>query len=574
MSGHEHLISPYGGKLVNLIADSKRCKELRLASREWVSWDLSPQQLCNLELLMNGGYSPLDRFMDRTEYESVCSSMHLTNGLLWPMPITLDIPEELAKRLKREEPVALRDSEGVILAVLYVDEIWRWDHAWDGERILGASDRLRARASDALKETNPFCVSGRLEGLQSPTHYDYPALRFSPSEMRAEFLRMGWRRIVAFQTQNPMHRAQVEFTLRTVKQFRANLLLHPSVGTIKPSDVDYHSRVRCYQALLSHYPTSTVRLALLPLAVRGTGLRETIQHAIIRRNFGCTHVVVDSAAKSLEVQSDGDFDDISSLGRDPSEELGIAIVPFRKMVYLEEKDVFVFSDEVPSGARTLAISDEELDQRLDEGHQIPGWFTYPEIAKQLRRAHPPRYRQGFTVFFTGLSGSGKSTVANVLLVKLLEIGGRPVTFLDGDLVRKNLSSELGFSKEHRDVNVRRIGFVAREITKNGGIAICAPIAPYDRTRAQVREQIEEVGGFVLVYVSTALEVCEQRDRKGLYAKARGGLIPAFTGVSDPYEPPVAPQLVVDTASMSPDEAAHEILLYLEKEGYIAEESAR
>jgi sulfate adenylyltransferase len=369
-----------------------------------------------------------------------------------------------------------------------------------------------------------------------------------------------------------MHRAHVELTMRAAKQVEANLLIHPSVGMTKPGDVDYFVRTRCYQLLLAKYPHGTVKLSMLPLAMRLGGPREAIWHGLIRKNHGCTHFIVgrDHAGPGKDTDGKPFYGpyDAQELFKKHEAEMGVAMVPFQMMVYLENEDRYVPSDEVPKGAKVLDISGTELRARLSEGRDIPAWFTYPEVVKELRRSYPPRDKQGVTIFFTGLSGSGKSTIANALIIKFLETGGRPVTLLDGDLVRKNLSSELGFSKEHRDINIRRIGYVASEITKNGGIAICAPIAPYEATRKYVRQLIEPVGGFILVHVATSIDVCEQRDRKGLYAKARAGLVKEFTGISDPYEAPADAEVVIDTAQLSPEEAAQHIILHLEREGFI------
>ncbi|MGB7024253.1 MAG: bifunctional sulfate adenylyltransferase/adenylylsulfate kinase, partial [Candidatus Acidiferrales bacterium] len=470
--------------------------------------------------------------------------------------------------------LALRDPEGVMLAALRVEEVWEADRQQEAEQVFGTVDRKHPGAAHLLDKANPFYISGKLEGLQLPSHYDYRGLRQTPAEMREKFARFGWRRIAAFQTRNPMHRAHVELTFRAAKEASANLLIQPSVGMTKPGDVDHYTRVRCYQAILPHYPANTVELALLPLAMRMGGPREAVWHAIIRKNFGCTHFIVgrDHAGPGNDSKGKPFYDPYGAqnLLREHQQEIGVTMVPFKMMVYLEDKDIYVPEDEVPSGSRVLNISGTELRARLAEGREIPAWFTYPQVVSELRRTYPPRHRQGFTVFFTGLSGSGKSTIANVLLVKFLEMGGRPVTLLDGDIVRKNLSSELGFSKEHRDLNIRRIGFVAREITKNGGIAVCAPIAPYDNIRKELRQSIDSVGGFILVHTSTSLEVCEQRDRKGLYAKARAGIIPSFTGVSDPYEVPADAEIVINTTDATPEEAAQEIMLYLEKQGYVGE----
>ncbi|HEV2697804.1 MAG TPA: bifunctional sulfate adenylyltransferase/adenylylsulfate kinase, partial [Terriglobales bacterium] len=415
-------------------------------------------------------------------------------------------------------------------------------------------------------------VGGRLEGLQLPAHYDFKTIRLTPSELRSEFARLGWRRVVAFQTRNPMHRAHQELTFRAAKSVEANLLIHPSVGMTKPGDVDYFTRVRCYQLLLSKYPAGTVKLSLLPLAMRMGGPREAIWHALIRKNHGVSHFIVGRDHAGPGKDSDGKPFygpyEAQELFKKHEKDIGVTMVPFNMMVYLEKEDRYVPDNEVPPGAQVLNISGTDLRERLNEGRDIPSWFTYPEVVRELRKSYPPRHKQGLTIFFTGLSGSGKSTIANVLLTKFLEMGGRPVTILDGDIVRKHLSSELGFSKEHRDINIRRIGYVASEITKNGGIAICAPIAPYDAVRKQVRNMVEPHGGFVLVHVSTPLEICEQRDRKGLYAKARAGIVKEFTGISDPYEAPTDAEIAIDTAELSAEEAAQEIILHLEQQGFI------
>jgi sulfate adenylyltransferase len=369
-----------------------------------------------------------------------------------------------------------------------------------------------------------------------------------------------------------MHRAHVELTFRAAKQVEASLLINPVVGMTKPGDVDYFTRVRCYQLLVQKYPHGTAKLALLPLAMRMGGPREAIWHGLIRKNHGCTHLIVgrDHAGPGKDTDGKPFYGpyEAQELFRKHEAEIGVEMVPFQMMVYLEDKDKYFPENEVPAGARVLNISGTELRQRLNEGSDLPAWFTYPEVAQELRRSFPARHKQGLTIFFSGLSGAGKSTIANVLLTKFLETGGRPVTLLDGDLVRKHLSSELGFSKEHRDINIRRIGYVASEITKNGGIAICAPIAPYDATRKEIRAMIEPVGGFIMVHLSTSVAVCEQRDRKGLYAKARAGILKEFTGISDPYEEPTDAEVRINTADLSAEEAAQEIILHLEREGFV------
>jgi sulfate adenylyltransferase len=569
---HDHLNPPHGGELVNPIAAPGRVSQWQAESKSWPSWHLTPRQLCDLELLLNGGFSPLRGFMTRADYESACSNMRLADGRLWPIPIVLDVAEEFAKSIGGGSTIVLRDSEGVMLAALHVDEVWQPDRMAEVEAVYGTKNLEHPGVDYVLERTHPWYVGGRLEGAQLPSHYDFRSLRLTPSELRAEFIRLGWQRIVAFQTRNPMHRAHYELTLRAAKKEGASLLIHPSVGMTRSGDVEYYVRVRCYQALLSKYPKDTVKLSLLPLAMRMAGPREALWHAIIRKNYGCSHLIVgrDHAGPGNDSSGRPFYGpyDAQELLRKHQQEIGITSVPFQMMVYLGDQDTYVPEDEVPEGARVLNISGTELRQRLAEGREIPSWFTFPEVLGELRRSYPPRHRQGFTIFFTGLSGSGKSTIANVLRVKFLEMSGRPVTLLDGDIVRKHLSSELGFSREHRDINIRRIGFVAAEITKNGGIAICAPIAPYDAIRREVRAVIQPHGGFILVYLSTPLATCEARDRKGLYAKARAGALQQFTGISDPYEVPSDADVVIDTTDLTPEEAAQEIFLYLERQGYV------
>jgi len=570
---HSHLIEPHGGQLTNLILDREHAAEKKAESRDFPSWDLTPRQICDLEMLLNGGFSPLTGFMNQADYEGVCHDMHLKSGILWPMPITLDVSEAFAKNLTPgRTKIALRDAEGVMIAILHVEEVWQPDRSAEAKSVFASTSQAHPGVAYLMNRSHPYYVGGRLEGLQLPSHYDFKTLRPTPAELRAEFANLGWRRIVAFQTRNPMHRAHVELTFRAAKQVEASLLIQPVVGMTKPGDVDYFTRVRCYQLLVGKYPANTAKLALVPFAMRMGGPREAIWHSLIRKNYGCTHFIIgrDHAGPGKDTDGKPFYGpyDAQELFAKHEAEIGVTQVPFQMMVYLEDKDKYFPENEVPKGARVLNLSGTELRSRLNEGRDLPEWFTYPEVAKELRRSFPPRHKQGLTIFFSGLSGAGKSTIANVLMTKFLEVGGRPVTLLDGDLVRKHLSSELGFSKEHRDINIRRIGYVASEITKNGGIAICAPIAPYDATRKDVRAMIEPVGGFILVHLSTSVDVCEQRDRKGLYAKARAGILKEFTGISDPYEEPTDAELHINTAELSPEEAAQEIVLHLEREGFI------
>ncbi len=568
-----HLPVAHGGELVDLYVGPERRAEIKTESRELPSWDLSARQLCDLELLLNGGFSPLRGFMTKADYERVCNEMRLVTDTLWPIPITLDVNEDFAKSLKAgSSKIALRDSEGVMLALLDVDEVWKPDRREEAQAVFNTTSLAHPGIDYVLNKSNPWYIGGRLEGVQAPSSYDFKTLRLSPQELRRQFGRQGWRRIVAFQTRNPMHRAHVELTFRACREAEASLLIHPAVGMTKPGDVDYFTRVRCYQAILTKYPRGTAKLALLPLAMRMAGPREAIWHAVIRKNCGCSHMIIgrDHAGPGKDTSGKAFYEPYAAqeLFQKYQSEIGVTMMPFHNMVYVEDQAKYLPEDEIPRDARVLNISGTELRQRLNEGRLIPDWFTYSEVIQELRRSFPPRNQQGFTIFFTGLSGAGKSTIANVLVIKLLEIGGRPVTLFDGDHVRKHLSSELGFSREHRDLNIRRIGYVASEITKNRGIAICAPIAPYDVTRKEVRAMIAPLGGFIMVHLSTPVEVCEERDRKGLYAKARAGIIKEFTGISDPYEEPTDADVTINTAGLAPDEAAQEIILHLESEGFI------
>jgi len=563
---------PHGGELKDLYLAADEAAAEKEAAREYASWDLTERQLCDIELLLNGAFSPLEGFLDKADYDSVVATMRLTSGVLWPIPITLDVSEEFARDIKSGDRLALRDLEGVILATLEVGDVWAPDLDAEAKGVYGTTDDKHPAVNYLKNIGNPVYVGGSLKGIEAPTHYDFKHLRDAPGEVRDRFEKLGWRKVVAFQTRNPMHRAHQELTLRAARDVEANLLIHPVVGMTKPGDVDHFTRVRCYEQLLNRYPEQTTMLSLLPLAMRMGGPREAMWHAIIRKNYGCTHLIVgrDHAGPGQDSNGEDFYGayDAQELLREHADELDITMVPFQLMVYAENRAQYIPIDEKTDDDHVLNISGTELRRRLQEGLEIPEWFSFPDVVEELRCTHPPRHKQGFTVFFTGLSGSGKSTIANALMVKLMEMGGRPVSLLDGDIVRKNLSSELGFSKEHRDLNIRRIGYVASEITKNGGIAICAPIAPYTATRRAVRELIAPVGGFIEIHVSTSVEVCEQRDRKGLYALARAGKIKEFTGISDPYEAPENAEMVIDTVEITPDLAAHRILVKLEAMGFI------
>jgi sulfate adenylyltransferase len=548
-------------------------QKLKAEAGNLPSWDLTQRQICDLELLMNGGFYPLKGFLSEADTYGVVENLRLADGTLWPMPINLDVSQAFADKVEPGQDIALRDAEGVILAILSITDKWLPNKPREAEMVYGADDLAHPAVNYLHNQAGAVYLGGPITGIQQPVHYDFKARRDTPNELRAYFRKVGWRKIVAFQTRNPLHRAHQELTFRAAREAEANLLIHPVVGMTKPGDVDHFTRVRCYEAVIDKYPASTTTMSLLNLAMRMAGPREAVWHGIIRRNHGCTHFIVGRDHAGPGKNSAGnDFYgpyDAQVLFKEHEAEIGVTMVDFKHMVYVQEKAQYYPANEIPEGSTVLDISGTELRRRLREGIDIPEWFSFPEVVTQLRKTSPARNKQGFTVFFTGLSGSGKSTIANALMVKLMEMGGRPVTLLDGDVVRKHLSSELGFSKEHRDINIKRIGYVASEITKNGGIAICAPIAPYTATRRAVREMIEAFGAFIEVHVATSVEECERRDRKGLYKLAREGKIKEFTGISDPYEVPTKAEIVVDTENVDVDHCAHLVILKLEQMGLIA-----
>jgi len=549
-------------------------QKMKMEAADLTSHDLTPRQICDLELLMNGGFNPLKGFLSEADYDGVVENLRLADGSLWPMPVTLDVSQGFADSIELGQDIALRDQEGVILGTMTVTDRWVPNKAREAEKVYGADDSAHPAVNYLHNQAGAVYLGGPVTGIQQPVHYDFRARRDTPNELRAYFRKMGWRRVVAFQTRNPLHRAHQELTFRAAKEAQANLLIHPVVGMTKPGDIDHFTRVRCYEAVLDQYPSSTTTMSLLPLAMRMGGPREAVWHGLIRKNHGCTHFIVgrDHAGPGKNSAGDDFYGpyEAQDLFRDHQEEMGIEMVDFKHMVFVQDRAQYEPADEIEDkdDVTILNISGTELRRRLQEGIEIPEWFSFPAVVEELRKTRPPRAEQGFTVFLTGFSGSGKSTIANALMVKLMEMGGRPVTLLDGDIVRKNLSSELGFSKEHRDLNIRRIGYVASEITKNGGIAICAPIAPYAATRRAVREDIEAFGAFIEVHVATSIEECERRDRKGLYKLAREGKIKEFTGISDPYDVPADPELRLETESVEVDNCAHQVVLKLESMGLI------
>jgi sulfate adenylyltransferase len=458
-------------------------------------------------------------------------------------------------------------------AVLTVSEVWEAHKPQEAERVYGTTSTAHPGVRYLFERVKSHYVAGTLEGIQLPAHHEFETLWDTPEELRHMFRKLGWRRVIAFHASAVMHRLHRQVVIDAAKQHHAHILIHPAVGETKPGDLHHYARVHCYKAIRHHLPHEMTALSLLPLAMRMAGPREALWHALVNRNFGCTHFLVgpDHASPPREAGAEPFYAkyEAQELVRRFADEIDIELVAQPEYRYVPTQRTFLPEPQIrEEGLEAVSMGKGELKSALRQNRGLPDWFSYPEVIAQLQKVYPPHSRQGITLFFTGLSGSGKSTIANIIFAKLIEAGGRPVSLLDGDIVRQNLSSELGFSKAHRDLNIRRIGFVASEITKNGGVAICAPIAPYQETRRAVRELIEQQGAFIEIHVSTPLEVCEARDRKGLYAKARKGIIPEFTGISDPYEVPERPELRIDTSQLGPTEAAQEVLLYLFKEGYL------
>jgi sulfate adenylyltransferase len=563
------LISPCGGKLVNLLVPPEMDDELKAHASHLPSIQLSERSVCDLELLAVGAFSPLDRFMGQEDHQRVLDEMRLASGHIFPLPVTLPVNPDSAIRLNQE--IALRNAKNELLAVMTIEEIYEWDRTEVAGKAFGTQD-LRHPLVAEMHRWGSLNISGRLQVLQLPHHYDFQDLRLTPAQARPRLEKFGRNNVVAFQTRNPLHRVHEELTKRAIQEVDGVLLLHPVVGMTKPGDVDHYTRVRTYKALAEgYYDPDRILLSLLPLAMRMAGPREALWHALIRRNYGANHLIVgrDHAGPGVDSTGQSFYGpyDAQELVERHSEELGVKMIPFRALVYLPDEQRYEEVSKVSGQAATASISGTQVrEEYLNNGKTLPDWFTRPEVAEILAETYPPRHRQGFCIWFTGLSGSGKSTTAEVLTSLLLE-HGRQVTVLDGDVVRTHLSKGLGFSQEDRDINIRRIGFVASEIARHSGVVICAAVSPYRATRNDVRNMVGQ-DNFVEVFVDTPLEVCETRDVKGLYAKARRGEIKGFTGIDDPYEPPRHAEVTLNTVDYTPEENARLILDYLIEQGFV------
>jgi len=570
----DNLIEPYKGHLVNLLLDDVDAEAIKVEAESYPDITLTQRQQCDLELLVSGALSPLKGFMTQADYQSVIDKATLADGTVWPIPYYIDLNHDQAASVNVGDTIALRDCEGFMPAIMHVESKWVPDKVSEAENVYGTTDIEHPGVDYLLNETGEVYIGGRVDAVQLPFHYDFEEIRFTPGQLRQHFDKLGWRSIVAFHTSKPMHAVHYEMTMRASKKTNAHILIHPVVGLAKPGDLHYYSRVHCYEAILKQYPKSLVSLSLIPIAMRMAGPREALMNAIIRQNYGCSHYIVGPEhAGPPNVRDTGKRFYPSGASQEYvrryQSEIDIEIVDIEELCYDEDKEKFITRTETKQSlCSSEAFSNSRILKSLLNEDEIPHWVTFPEVLKELKKAYPSKSQQGLTLFFTGFSGSGKSTLARIIYAKFIEDGHRPVTLLDGDVVRLNLSSELGFSKQDRNTNVRRIGYVASEITKNRGVAICAPIAPYRDIRREVRRKIEEYGSFVEIHVSTSIDECESRDRKGLYAKARKGIIPEFTGISDPYDVPENPEIRVDTQGLSPVQAAQDIYLYLIREGFI------
>ena len=563
------LISPYGGKLVDLIVTGEERKELIEKSKSLPSVQISARSLCDLELLATGAFSPLDRFMQKADYERVLTEMRLTDGTLFPIPVTLPVDEQALPTWG--EQITLSDARNSTIAVMQIEEIYHFDPQREARLVLGTTDPRHPLISEMVRWGKVY-VSGKLKVIDLPKYYDFIDLRRTPAQVRQRLEQMGHANVVAFQTRNPMHRIHEELTKRAAEEVNGSLLIHPVVGMTKPGDVDHYTRVRVYRALVeNYYDSSRTLLSLLPLAMRMAGPREALWHAIIRRNYGANHFIIgrDHAGPGNDSQGRPFYGpyEAQAMMMQYASELGVLPVDFKALVYLADEERYEEVNRVPEGTNVFEISGTQVrEDYLAKGSPLPEWFTRKETADILQEMYPPRHKQGFCIWFTGLSGSGKSTTAEVLTSLLLE-HGKQITVLDGDVVRTHLSKGLGFSREDRDTNILRIGFVAGEIARHGGAVICAAISPYRSTRNEARKMVSEER-FIEVYVDTPIDVCESRDVKGLYARARRGQITGFTGVDDPYEAPVNPEITLYTVESTPEDNARKVMAYLEEHGFI------
>jgi len=563
---------PHGGVLIDLYLNESEAELDLKKAPEYPTWVLTERQLCDLDLMVDGAFSPLRGFMTSSEYKSVCENMRLPSGEIWPLPICLDVSEEFGEPLRTGQRLALTNADGLLLATMDVENVYRPDRQREAEQVYGTESTDHPGVDYLLNKSGPIYVGGRVRALEPQAHLDFKLMRDVPSELRGRFRKLGCRKVVAFHTRSPMNCAHQQLTFKAARDTQAHLLIQPTVGPTAPDDINHYSRVRCYQHVIDQFPAQTTSLSLLNLAMRLAGPREAILHAIVHKNYGCTHFIVGRDHASPGDDSNGKPFygpyDAQKLFKEHEADIGVTMLPFKTMVYIDNKSEYAMEDEVQPEDRVTNITDSELRRRLREGEEIPEWFANPKVVEELRSSYPQRSNQGLTVLLTGLPSSGKSVLAKAVMAKLLEHGGRPVSLLDSADLRKMLSDDLTFTKEHREMSLKRISHVAREVTRNGGIALCAAIAPFEESRRTMRAEIEKIGAFIEVYVSTPLHACEQRDTKGLYQSAHAGQTASFTGVSDPYEAPKNAHLQVDMSEQMLDMAAQSVVSTLEEMGLV------
>jgi sulfate adenylyltransferase len=569
MISENFIISAYKGSLINLLIPSGLTNEALHKADALPSLQLSARSLCDLELLANGGFSPLTTFMNSRDYHGVIEDMRLHNGTLFPIPITLPISRQTDIHL--DQKICLRDLNNRPIATMNVIEIFPWNLKEEATRVYKTTDSRHPLVAE-MESWGTYYISGPLEVIQLPIHYDYADLRLTPNETRARFHQIGKPNIVAFQTRNPIHRAHEELTKRAAQQIRGTLLIHPVVGVTKPGDVEYMARVQIYKELYTkYYDTSKTVLSLLPLAMRMAGPKEALLHGIIRRNYGANYFIVgrDHAGPGVDSKGKPFYKpyEAQRVYKNHESEIGVSMISFSEMVYLPESKKYEEIDSIPDTVKHLSLSGTQVrNEYLAHGKPLPSWFTRPEVNNILRRIYPPKKSRGFCLWFTGLPSSGKTTVAEIVSI-LIKERGREFTFLDGDVIRTHISKGLGYSKEDRDTNILRVGFIASEIVKHNGIVLCALVSPYESVRNQVRNMMKQ-DSFILVYVDTPVSVCIKRDNKGLYRRALAGSLHGFTGVDDPYERPQRPEITIKTTRTSPKDNARIILRYLTDHEYL------
>ena len=560
----------YNPRLVDLRTDPTETAELLSYAGSIPSVQLSQRELCDLEMLASGAFSPLWTFMSAADYKSVLETMRLCDGTLFPIPITLSAGDLAG--IKLDCDIALRGPKNDLLAIMSVADIYETDHTQFADSVLGTLDPRHPMLAE-VSSTGRFNLSGPLRVMRLPEYHDFRELRLTPLQTRERLASMGRSNVVAFHTRNPVHRAHEEMMKKATEMMDSTLLLHPAVGMTNPGDVEHVTRVRTYKAFADAcFAKGKALLSIIPLAMRMAGPREALLHAIIRRNYGATHFIVgrDHASPGLDSNGNPFYEPLAAqeLARSYAEEIGVEVIAFPEMRYFPKEDKWVSSEEPVPIKGSVSVSGTAIRRDyLAHGKSIPGWIMRKQVSEILSGAFPARNKQGVCIWFTGLSAAGKSTTAEILTM-LLQEHGRQISVLDGDVVRTHLSKGLGFSREDRDANISRIGFVASEIVRHGGVAICAAISPYRESRNKVRTMFEP-GNFIEVFVDTPLEVCEARDPKGMYAMSRRGEIVNFTGTDDIYETPGSPELILDTVERTARENAESIVEYLRTEGFLA-----